>query len=127
MTRWRVAAAIAGLLAACIAAVPAQAAEWCIHDPQLVIQMPRGGSVTVYVTEGALGSQHQAALASAWIGYTTRSRGHVTIYDYIPSDLHGSFPTEMIVSSQPYGAGTVYGSTFGRSGSTMVVSFNVSK
>ena len=126
MNRWRIAGAIAGLLAACVV-VPAQASEWCIHDPQLIIQMPKGHSVIVYVTEGALGSQHQAALTSARIGYLARSNGHVTIYDYIPRDSQGSFPTELIVSSQPYGAGTVYGSTFGRSGSAMVVSFYVSK
>ncbi len=131
MNRWRmVVVAAAALLAACIA-VPAQAAEWCVHDPQVIVQTPAGDSFTVYVTEGALGLEHQAALASAKISYTVRvnanSTPHVIIYDYIPNDQYGSFPTEMTVSSQPYGGGLVYGSTLGTSGWTMAVSFNIHK
>jgi hypothetical protein len=130
MNRWRIAAVVAGFLAACVA-VPAQASDWCIHDPQVVIHMPGGRTAIVYVTEGALGSEHQAALASARIGYTTsgsaRGTVRVTVYDYIPRDHYGSFPTEMTVSSQPYGSGVVYGSVFGTSGVPMTVSFKIQK
>jgi hypothetical protein len=130
MNRWRVAAVVAGFLAACVA-VPAQASDWCIHDPQVIIATPGGHSVTVYVTEGALGSQHQAALAAAKIGYLTSaaSKGtlRVTVFDYIPRDEHGNFPTEMIVSSEPFGKGVVYGSVYGTSGVPMAVSFKIQK
>jgi hypothetical protein len=126
MKRWRIAAAAAGLVAALVA-VPAQAGEWCLHDPQLTIQTSHGQSFTVYVTEGVMGSQHQATLASAKIGYTTRALSKkalsVTVYDYIPSDAYGTFATEMIVSSRPFGAGVVYGSASGTSGSTLKVWF----
>jgi hypothetical protein len=127
MKRGAIAAVAAGLLAAFVA-VPVQGAEWCLHDPQLNIRTPHG-SVTIYVTEGVLGNQHQAALASARTGYTTyraaKDRLMVTVYDYIPTDSHGTFATEMIVSSKPFGSGQVYGSTSGSSGSVMTVRFSI--
>lgn len=126
MKRWRIAAAAAGLLAAFVA-VPVQGAEWCLNDPQLTIQTSSGESITVYVTEGVIGAQHQAELASAKVSYTTRAASKnsllVTVYDYIPSDSSGSSATELIVSSKPFGSGEVYGSVYGRSGSTMTVWF----
>jgi hypothetical protein len=126
MNRWRIAAAAAGLMAALVA-VPVQAGEWCLHDPQLKIQTSHGESFTVYVTEGVMGPQHQATLAYAKLGYTTRAVSKssllVTVNDFIPSDAYGTFATEMIVSSQPFGAGVVYGSATGMSGSTMKVWF----
>lgn len=126
MKRWRIAAASAGLVAALVA-VPVQAAEWCLRDPQLTIQTSKGDSFTVYVTEGVMGAQHQAALASAKTTYTTRAVSKssllVTVYDYIPTDRFGTFATEVIVSSEPYGAGVVYGAASGTSGSSMKVWF----
>lgn len=126
MKWWRIAAAAAGLLGACVA-VPVQGAEWCLHDPQLNIRTSPSESVTVYVTEGVLGPQHQAALTSAKTSYMTRvtakNRLLVTVYDYIPTDSYGTFATEMIVSSKPFGGGEVYGSASGSSGSTMMVWF----
>src|ERR1700680_1264577 len=114
MRRWRWAAPAAGLLAACIAA-PAMAAEWCLHDPSLPIVLPRGASLTVYVTEGVMGSEHQGTLALAKASYSTHMTkedgAFVTVSDYIPTDSLGAFPTEMIVSSQPFGSGHVCGST----------------
>ncbi|MFI5283376.1 MAG: hypothetical protein ACHQ0J_09635 [Candidatus Dormibacterales bacterium] len=126
MKRWKLAAAAAGFVAACVA-VPAQGAEWCIHDPQLSIPTSQGASVTVYVTEGVMGAQHQAQLASAKISYTTYAVSKrsliVAVHDYIPSDSSGSFRTELIVSSKPSGSGVVYGSAYGTSGTTMTVWF----
>lgn len=126
MKRWSCAAAAAGLLALCVA-VPAQGAEWCLKDPALNVQISPRETVTVYVTEGVMGSQHQAALELAKASYTTRefsrARVLVTVYDNIPNDSDGTFATEMIVSSQPFGSGLVYGSQYGTSGSTMSVSF----
>jgi len=124
MKPWKIAVAAAGLLAAFIA-VPVQASTWCRIDP--ILTLP--GGLTVYVTEGVLGSQHEAILASSEVTYTVRfvSRKSVVVAvdDYIPTDSYGSFPTEMIVSSMPFGGGTVYGSASGTSGSTMEVVFSI--
>jgi hypothetical protein len=126
MKRWSLAAAAAGLLAVWTAA-PAQAAEWCRVDPPVDIQTSRGESFTVYVTEGVMGPQHQAALAAAKVSYTARVRSStsvfVVIYDIIPTDSYGTFATELVVSSRPFGGGVVYGSTYRSSGTTMSVSF----
>jgi hypothetical protein len=126
MKRWSIAAAAAGFLAVCVA-IPAQAAEWCVHDPAISIHTSSGPSFTVYVTEGVQGLQHQPALALAKATYRARGAGEnsvvVTIYDYIPSDASGTFATMMVVSSKPFGAGVVYGSSYGTSGSTMSVVF----
>ena len=126
MNRWRIAAAAAGLLAALVA-VPVQGAEWCLRDPELNVPISAHNSITVYVTEGVMGSQHQAALRLSKTRYTIRTVNEtsvlVTIYDYIPTDSQGTFATEMIVSSQPVGSGVVYGTAYGTSGSTMSLSF----
>lgn len=128
MKRWRIAVAAAGLLAVCIA-VPVHAASWCMHDPQLTIQTSHGESFTVYVTEGVMGAEHEATLASAKISYTTRLTAKdsllVTVYEYIPADQYGTFATVMIVSSQPFARGVIYGSAAGTSGTTTHVSFRI--
>jgi hypothetical protein len=129
MRRWSIAAAVAGLLALCVAVPVQAAAEWCTIDPELSVQTSPGQSFTVFVTEGVMGSQHLAALTSAKTSYTTRAVSKtsvlVTVYDYIPSDSVGTFATRMIVSSQPFGAGVLYGSAYGTSGTTMSVSFSI--
>ena len=126
MKRWSLAAGAAGLVAACLA-MPVQAAEWCLHDPQVTVQTSPGESFTVYVTEGVMGSQHQPALALAKVTYITRTLSSksvfVVIYDTIPTDSSGTFATEMVVSSQPFGAGRIYGSSYGSSGKRMAVPF----
>jgi hypothetical protein len=129
MKRWSLAAAAAGFLAVCVA-VPAQAAaEFCLADPPLSIQTSPGDSFTVYVTEGVWGSEHQAALGLATLSYRTSPVNKksllVTVNDSIPTDSSGTFATMMIVSSQPFGHGVVYGSSTGTSGSTMSVSFGI--
>jgi hypothetical protein len=124
MKPWKIAVAAAGLLAAFFA-VPVQASTWCRIDPALTLP----GGFTIYVTEGVLGSQHEAILASSKVTYSvnvvSKKSVLVTVDDYIPTDSYGSFPTEMIVSSMPFGAGTVYGSASGMSGSTMEVVFSI--
>jgi hypothetical protein len=129
MKRWSIAAAAAGVLTVCLA-VSAQAAEFCLVDPPVNIQTSPGESFTVYVTEGVLGSEHLAALERATISYTTtpikKKSVLVTVYENIPSDsFRATFATMMIVSSQPFGHGVVYGSSYGTSGSTMSVSFRI--
>lgn len=130
MSRWRYLAAVAGALAACVAIQAQAAAELCLVDPELIIQLPSKDSVTVFVTEGAPAA-HLQTLQLAKITYTARATGpgstaQVTVYDYIPDDAGARFATLMIVSSQPFGAGTVYGSTSGTSGVTMKVTFLIS-
>jgi hypothetical protein len=126
MKRWSIAVAAAGFLAVCVA-IPAQAAEWCMHDPAINIRTTPGDSFTVYVTEGVQGLQHEPALASARATYRTRTASKssvvVVIYDYIPSDASGTFATMMVVSSKPFGGGVVYGSAYGASGTPMSVTF----
>ena len=74
-------------------------------------------------------SQHLPTLARAKIRYTTHTASEtrvlVTVYDYIPRDSIGTFETKMVVSSQPFGAGALYGSAYGTSGTTMSVSFRI--
>ena len=130
MKRWGLAAAAAGLFAVCVAvAVPAQAAEFCLVDPELSIHLSRNETITVFVTEGVVGEEHRAALALATAGYTTRTVSRksvvVTVYDFIPTDSKGTAATMMVVSSQPYGAGMVYGTAYGTSGTIMSVSFGI--
>jgi hypothetical protein len=127
MKRWSMAAAAAGLLTLCVA-LPVQAvAEWCTIDPELSIQTSPHESFTVFVTEGVEGSQHQAVLVLAKASYTIHTASKksvlVTVYDYIPGDTGPTFRTRMIVSSQPFGAGTLYGSAYGTSDTTMSISF----
>jgi hypothetical protein len=126
MSRFRIAGAVAGFLAACVA-VSVQGAEWCVHDPALTIRTSATQSFTVYVTEGVMGTQYQAELASARTSYRTvvasRKTILVSVYDFIPSDASGSFATELIVSSKPFGSGQVYGSVYGRSDTTMTIWF----
>jgi hypothetical protein len=128
MKRWGLAAAAAGLFAVCVA-LPAHAAEFCIVDPELSIHLSRNETITVFVTEGIVGEEHRAALALATAGYTTRTVSRksvvVTVYDFIPLDSKGTAATMMVVSSQPYGAGMVYGTAYGTSGTIMSVSFGI--
>ncbi len=124
-------AALAGLLAACVAVQAEAAAELCLVDPRLVIQLPSKDYLTVFVTEGAMGTEHLPTLHLAEITYTAEATAdkhtaQVTVYDYIPDDAIGRFTTLMIVSSEPFGAGTVYGSANGTSGVTMTVPFLIS-
>ena len=132
MNRWRIAGVVAGLLAACVAAVPVMAMEWCLDDPSYTVTTPSGNTVTVYVTQAVLGSQHAGALQSSKLTYTSAGVGllglaetSVTISDTIPADRYGTFPTEMTVSSEPMGAGTVYGQASGTSGIPMAVTFTL--
>ena len=129
MKRWGLAATAAGLFALCVAVPVQAAAEFCILDPELRIQLSRDATITVYITEGVVGPEHLPALARAEAGYTAVTLNKksvlVTVYDFIPADSFGTSATMMIVSSKPYGAGVVYGSAYGTSGTNMSVSFRI--
>jgi hypothetical protein len=123
----RTAAALGTLVAAGTAALamaPAAAAEdWCDMDPRLPVVTPGGSRQDVYVTVGALGSTHRRALHQAAIGWTAKSitgGTEVTITVTVPLDESQTpdrtgarsadrtpFPTRAVVSTQPYGKGTV--------------------
>jgi hypothetical protein len=130
MLRRVVIGVVAGLFMAGTA-VPAEAAEWCTDDPALSLAAPHASKITLYVTEGVMGSAHLDALRKAHIDHKIRPGKaphslHVTVHGNIPSDRFGSFSTLLIVSSRPFGAGTVYGSTRGVGGKPMQLSFDLS-
>jgi hypothetical protein len=137
MSKARIFAASIGLMAALVATPVHATLEWCLRDPAVTIVTPGGSSSVVYVTEGALGTEHAPALSAAQITYSTPawmtaqanstsgSGTAVVLNDLVPTDASGSFPTEMTVSSQPMGGGIVYGATTGRSGSPMTVIFTL--
>jgi hypothetical protein len=117
-----------GLLAAFIA-TPAEAAEWCLHDPALVFSAPHSKhKITIYATEGVAGAAHENALAKSHLDFKAKpGKGHGTmqldVHAKIPGKDHDSFATVLVVSSAPFGAGTIYGVVFGRSDHDMHVSF----
>jgi hypothetical protein len=123
-----VAVAVLGLLVA----APAQAAEWCLHDPALVFSAPHAKHtrLTVYATEGVQGADHAGALERAHLDFKTKP-GHtpgtvqVDVHANIPGNDHERFSTVLVVSSEPFGAGEVYGVTMGTSGHDMHVSFSL--
>lgn len=118
-----------GALAALVA-TPVEAAEWCLHDPALVFSAPHAKhtKITIYATEGVQGEQHASALTKAHFNFKTEPvKDHVTmkvtVHANVPGQGHESFATVLIVSSEPFGAGTIYGVAMGTSGHDMHVSF----
>lgn len=98
--------------------------DWCGSDPPVTIQLRDGNQVTVYVTEFAQGP-HQAALDAAQVSYRLRDEGRVRINDLIASDDGSQFATRIVVSSQPWGAGRIYGTAQGQAGDTLAVTFRL--
>jgi hypothetical protein len=119
-----------GVLAA-VVATPVEAAEWCLNDPALVFAAPHSHhKLTIYATEGVQGAQHTAALRHTHLGFKTRpGKEHGTIgvevHANIPGNDHDRFSTVLIVSSQPFGAGEIYGIATGTSGHDMKVAFEL--
>ncbi len=119
---------LAGALAALLVAAPNVRAEaqLCLSDPPLQILLASGDEITVYVTEGAA-VQHLDAIQHATISYTARAMragaSVIRVKDSIPTDSSGGFPVFVIVSSQPFGNGTVYGRATGTAGTPIIVSF----
>jgi hypothetical protein len=119
-----------GVLAA-VVATPAEAAEWCLNDPALVFAAPHAKHrLTVYATEGVQGAEHAGAMRHTHLELKTKpgaKRGtmDVSVHANIPGGGHGRFTTMLIVSSEPYAAGEIYGTATGVSGHDMVVSFQL--
>lgn len=125
---------VLGVVVAALAtmvATPAQAAEWCMHDPALVFSAPhvKHARFTVYATEGVQGAQHAWALEKAHIDFKIKpgklpGTVNLTVHANVPGQGHERFATVLVVSSQPFGAGAIYGLTMGSSGHDMHVTFD---
>jgi hypothetical protein len=130
MKRHLILGAVVAVLAALIA-VPAEAAEWCLDDPALTFAAPHASHMTLYATEGVQGTSHAGALKKAHITFRAKPGKRagtmdIDVHSNIRDSVQGTFATLLIVSSQPFGAGTVYGMVVGNSGHDMHVSFNFS-
>jgi hypothetical protein len=118
-------------LLAALAGPVAAGEEWCDTDPLLLIRTPAGAIVPVYVTSGALGVEHQAAVLLVTTQYTAQSvqGGRATLVqvsDTVPSDVFAaSFATRFVVSSGPMGTALIYGQATGTSGQPMALSFTL--
>jgi hypothetical protein len=117
---------------AMLVASPVEAAEWCLHDPALVFSAPHAKHtrITIYATEGVQGPQHSAALEKGHLDFKTKPGDtpgtvELEIHANIPGKDHERFATVLIVSSDPFGAGTIYGVTMGTSGHDMRVRFTL--
>jgi hypothetical protein len=128
MIRRVIVAGVIGILAALIA-TPAEAAEWCLHDPALVFKAPHSKQrITIYATEGVQGTRYESRLKHAKLDFEAKADKrhgtvHIRIRANIPGKGHESFATVLVVSSAPYGAGTIYGVVMGRSGHRMELAF----
>jgi hypothetical protein len=117
-----------GLLAAFVA-TPVEAAEWCLNDPALVFSAPHAKQkITVYATEGVQGADHAYALKNSHVDFKAKPGKRagtmgLDVHTNIRGRDHDSFSTVLIVSSQPYGAGTIYGVVMGSSHHDMHVIF----
>lgn len=121
-----VAVAFLGILVA----TPASAAEWCLHDPALVFSAPHAKhtKITIYATEGVQGAEHAGALAKAHVKFKTKPGKtpgtiELDIHANVPGKDHQHFATVLVISSQPFGQGTIYAVTMGTSGHDMHVRF----
>ena len=103
------------------------AVDWCETDPLEVIVTPAGSSVPVYVTNGALGTEHLGAVQLAVISYTVNAEGggtSVKMSVLIPDDAWGTqYPTRTAVSTGPWRTGTLFDQATGISSRTMDMQF----
>src|SRR3712207_3360296 len=123
----------AGLAAVAVAATvalsgapAAHAEDWCDVDPPVKVTTPGGSTQTVHLTVSALGDTHRQALQRAAVSTDVKAVGggtRVTITVTVPQDGTGAFPTRAVVSTQPFGRGTVLGSASGTAGGAMSVSY----
>ncbi len=106
-------------------------AKWCEEDPLVLIETPGGSTVPVYVTIGALGTEHLVAVLLATISYTAKptdgGRGTQVHLDVVvPDDAFGShFETRAAASTGPMVTGTIYDTTYGYSGEVMRLVFKL--
>jgi hypothetical protein len=131
MRSFMLAILIAVPLILALAPASASAAEWCDTDPLVLIKTPGGALVPVYVTSGALGTEHLPAVLLASIAYSTDAGAggtativHLTVM--VPGDLLDShFPTRTVASTGPLATGAIYASATGYSGQIMRLTFGL--
>ncbi len=130
--RFRLLALLAALTLVLAPASPVAAMEeWCEDDPPVVITTPKGNRVVVYVTSGALGVEHLAAVQLARITYTVKpaddGRKTLVIMDVtVPNDAFGTgFPTKSTVSEGPFKTLKIYATATGTSGTRMRLKFKL--
>jgi len=105
--------------------------EWCENDPLVVIATPGGALVPLYVTNGAAGVEHLAAVQLADIRYTTASTDSATatlvrMTVTVPSAPDGTrFETRSVVSTGPLKTGTILASAKGFSDQPMRLEFKL--
>ena len=105
--------------------------QWCETDPLVVVTTPGSARVPLYVTSGAAGVEHLAAVQLADIRYSTLTTDggsstlvHMTVT--VPTGLDGSrYDTSSVVSTGPLKTGTVLASTIGSSGLPMRLDFKL--
>ena len=136
MRRMILVAALMLALVAVSAAPVSAGEEWCDADPVLVVVTPHGAIVPLFVDTGAQGGLLNlpiALLAVLQTQYTAHPGpgGRGTVVDLAVTVPHigllsrGSFATRTVVSSGPFGTGTVYGRATGTSGRVMHVTFTL--
>ena len=109
----------------------ADSAQWCEHDPPVVVTTPGGSPVVFHVTNYGKGLMHRSAVESATICHAAwraqdGASTDVTISVLIPGDDHERhFPTRTVVSTEPNGAGDVLDSGTGQSGEMMTLWFRL--
>ena len=131
MRRFLLAAIVAVALLLALAPGMSAGAKWCDEDPLVLIQTPGGSLVPVYVTVGALGTEHLPAVLLAAITYTAKPvhdgrATHVQLDVVLPDDEFAShFETRATASTGPMATGTIYDSTYGYSGEVMRLVFKL--
>lgn len=123
----------AALFVFALAITPTSAAEWCEHDPLVILTTPQGRTIEVYVTTYAQGAQYAVNLDRASITYVATPKRvdgvRGTRFDLVvlvpegPNDPH--FKTKAVVSSGEYATGTIYDADEGRSDRPMRLTFEV--
>src|SRR5687767_3132230 len=103
---------------------------WCETDPAVVVHTPGGSTVVVHLTNAALGTEHAAALRAATITTTVQagsgSTTDVEVEVTVPDDAHATrFATRSVVSTGPWGDGTVLATDTGKSGQPMKLRFRL--
>jgi hypothetical protein len=119
--------------------------EWCSTDPVLVVRTPSGRAEVLHITNYGLGLEHIGEVRRAEISSVTRPAGgppgqagnrreearpaeivEVEVVVEIPTGADGKpFPTRTVVSTGPFGMGTVLASAAGQSGDAMRMEFRL--
>lgn len=121
-------AIVAAAILLALHVAPASAnAEWCEHDPLVVMRTPRGATVEAWVTAYARGAQYAPNLDRAIITYVAlparTADGWGTRFEIIVIVPEGPrdprFQTRAVLSSDPNATGTIHDTAEGWSNRAM--------